>query len=413
MIQGVLQPATEASYLWVAVPVWAVLIITYLVRLHALLLSTPDEITKSSPKRWTKDELRKAYQEREKNPITTASYADRIPPKLDRRYIVTGGSGLVGGYIVLQLLERGQPPESIRIVDYRRPSRSDLLEGVAAKVDFVQADVSSTKATDKAFSKPWHPTVTPLPLTVFHTAAVIVPSDRSKLVYGVCEAVNVRGTQNVVDASRRADADILISTSSGSISIRPVELWVAPWRFFSFSPRSAISSHWPRHFWQILDEADFFLPPRKHEEYYANYPASKAAGERIVCAAKTESFRTGSIRPANGVYGNPTDNTVGGALAKSVFPTWISHIVNSFAHGINVAIAHLNLEAVLASPSLGSASDNQRMTPQAGRPFVVTDPNAPITYGDLYLAIETLAVTPFRTVPVQPIILLIMSYLIE
>jgi nucleoside-diphosphate-sugar epimerase len=222
-------------------------------------------------------------------------------------------SGLVGGYIVLQLLERGQPPSSIRIVDLRPPNRADMLQGPATQVDFVQTDVSSAEATDKAFSKPWHPSVAHLPLTVFHTAAVIVPSDRSKLVSGFCEAVNVRGTQNVVDAARRAGADVLVSTTSASISIRPIELWVPPWRLWSRGS--------PRNFWQVLDEQDFFEPLRAHDEFYANYPASKAAAERIVCAENSKGLRTGCIRPANGVYGNPTDNTVGGALAKSVFPT--------------------------------------------------------------------------------------------
>lgn len=214
---------------------------------------------------------------------------------------------------MLQLLERGQPPESIRIVDFRPPSRADMLYGPVGEVDFVQTDISSAEAMESAFGKPWPSSVAHLPLTVFHTAAVIVPSDRSKLVSGFCEAVNVRGTQNVVDAAQRAGADVLVSTTSASISIRPVELWVPPWRMWL--------GQWPRHFWQVLDEKDFFEPLRRHEEFYANYPASKAAAERIVCGANCERLRTGCIRPANGVYGNPTDNTVGGALSKAVLPT--------------------------------------------------------------------------------------------
>ncbi|KAL2024230.1 hypothetical protein VTK56DRAFT_9386 [Thermocarpiscus australiensis] len=378
------------------------LLVAYLVRLNQLLLGTPDEVKKLTPTRWTKEVILERYQRLEAHPITTRSYAHRIPPKLARRYIVTGGSGLVGGYIVLQLLERGQPPESIRIVDFRAPNRADMSHGPATKADFVQADISSFEATEKAFTKPWHPSVAHLPLTVFHTAAVIVPSDRSKLVYGFCEAVNVRGTQHVVDAARRAGADVLVSTTSASISIRPVELWVPPWRMML----SKTSESWPRNYWQVLDERDFFEPPRRHEEYYANYPASKAAAERIVCAANCNEFRTGCIRPANGVYGNPTDNTVGGPLAKAVYPTWASHIAQSFAHGINVAIAHLDFEAILSSPESASS-------PQAGRPFVITDPNPPILYSDLYFLIKTLAITPFRVAPLQPIVMVLLSYPIE
>lgn len=75
-------------------------------------------------------------------------------------------------------------------------------------------------------------------------------------------------------------------------------------------------------------------------------------------------------------------------------------------HGINCALAHLQLEAVLADPSSASA-------PQAGRPFVVTDPGPPITYGDLYHLLATLAATPFRLVTLPPVPMLLLSYAVE
>lgn len=186
-----------------------------------------------------------------------------------------------------------------------------MLAGAVSEVDFARADISSAAATDAAFAKPWPSAVAHLPLTVFHTAAVIVPSERSKHVYGLCESVNVHGTQHVLDAARRAGADIFVSTSSGSIAIRPVKFWMAPWKMFS---------SWPRNFWQVLDEADFFKPLRPHEEFFGNYAASKAAAERIVCGANSPTLRTGCIRPANGVYGHPTDNPVGGPLSQDSFP---------------------------------------------------------------------------------------------
>jgi hypothetical protein len=70
-----------------------VLLVAYLVRLNQLLLSTPDEIRKLAPARWTKELLVETYRRLEAHPITARSYAARIPPKLERRYIVTGGSG--------------------------------------------------------------------------------------------------------------------------------------------------------------------------------------------------------------------------------------------------------------------------------------------------------------------------------
>jgi hypothetical protein len=80
--------------------------------------------------------------------------------------------------------------------------------------------------------------------------------------------------------------------------------------------------------------------------------------------------------------------------------------VQSFVHGVNVAIAHLDFEAILVSPEAESL-------PQAGRPFVVTDPNPPISYRDLYFLVETLATTPFRTLSLPPAVMVLMSYAVE
>lgn len=290
------------------------LALVYLVNLNRLLSITPDEVKKLAGERWTDEQVIKTYERLRHNPITTASYASQLPPKLNRRYIVTGGSGLVGGYIVLQLLERGQPPNTIRIVDFQPPHRRDQLDHpLFNKINFQKTDISSAISTDAAFSQPWDdPAVANLPLTVFHTAAVIIPSARSQLVNGFCEAVNVGGTENVLAAARRSGADVFVSTSSASISIRPVELWVRPWQGWGDAC--------PRGYCQVLEESDFFRPLRRHEEFFGNYPASKAKAERIVCGANCRELRTGCIRPANGVYGHPTDNTVGGPLNSQVTP---------------------------------------------------------------------------------------------
>ncbi|RYO73923.1 hypothetical protein DL766_005882 [Monosporascus sp. MC13-8B] len=380
--------ADSIPYQWYVNPGWVLwatvaLLILYLLRVDQLLRRTPAEVRKLSGPRWTPEELRKTYKRLEEIPI---EYTDRLPRKVDRRYVVTGGSGLVGGFIVLQLLARGNPPESIRIVDIRRSERNDMRTRLASRVEFVQADITSPASVAAAFSRPWHPSVKNLPLTVFHTAAVILASERSEYHYGFPEAVNVRGTKNVLEAARNAGADIFSSTSSGSICIKPVVPWVAPWA------RSV------RNFWQILDAKDFDKPLRGRGGFFGNYPYSKAVAERFVCSQNSETFRTGCIRPANGVYGNPTDNTLGDPLGRAVLPT--------FVHGANVAIAHLHHEAALAMP----IAQSHRC---AGKPFVVTDPNPPIAYEDLYLIIKTLSVHPFRTIYLPPVFILLLSHAVE
>lgn len=51
--------------------------------------------------------------------------------------------------------------------------------------------------------------------------------------------------------------------------------------------------------------------------------------------------------------------------------------------------------------------------PQAGRPFVITDPGPPIMFGDLYTDVRVLSVHRFRIVTVPPIIMLLLSVLVE
>lgn len=218
--------------------------------------------------------------------------------------------GLVGGCIILDLLARGQPPESIRIIDLRPPVRKDLLDDKAASiVQFAQADITSKASVDEAFNKQWPQSVAKLPLTVIHTAAVINPSDRAKSLLYRCLAINQVGTTYVLNAAEATGADVFIATSSGSVDIRRVGFWIKPW------------TRWPRRFVQTVGHVDASAPLRSHEEYFGNYAVSKAAAEKIVIKANSPTFRTGCIRPVNGVYGNRYDHTLGTYLKTSKVQT--------------------------------------------------------------------------------------------
>jgi hypothetical protein len=74
--------------------------------------------------------------------------------------------GLVGGFIVLQLLARGTPPANIRILDIRSPERNDMTEGLAKEVEFIQTDITSAAVVDAAFGKPWPKDWSALPVVV-------------------------------------------------------------------------------------------------------------------------------------------------------------------------------------------------------------------------------------------------------
>ncbi|KIW07487.1 uncharacterized protein PV09_01453 [Verruconis gallopava] len=359
----------------------------YLWLVNKAILRVPKEVREISPRRWTKKEIAETYERIERNPI---DFTPHLPPKLDRRYIVVGSSGLVGGYMVLHLLQRGQSPESIRMVDFVPPKRLDVLRATKS-VEFVQADITSEDSTMAAFGRPWPKSVADLPLTVLHTAAVINFTDRARTLLPKVTKVNLTGTANVLSAAKRAGADIFLATSSASIAIKPVGFWIWPWQ------------RHPKNMFQFYGEDDAYAPLRDHFDYFGNYAVSKALAEKLVMDANSDTFKTGCIRPANGVYGTRYDHTVGTYLTRRDVPTWVPHIVQNFVHAEHVSLAHFDYERALLTAG----------NKVGGRSFVVTDPNPPITFSDIYTVLSTTSVTGFKATYIPPIFLLVISYPIE
>lgn len=77
---------------WIPYAAWFLIacLVAYLARLNYMLNGTPEEVQRLVGERWTPLQLREKYEELEERPI---NYTSQLPPKLDRRYIVTGGSG--------------------------------------------------------------------------------------------------------------------------------------------------------------------------------------------------------------------------------------------------------------------------------------------------------------------------------
>jgi nucleoside-diphosphate-sugar epimerase len=283
-------------------PILAVLLallLLYLYHVNRGMGSTPPEAVAQSPHRWTESEIRSTFERISKSPIDIRPH---LPPvQQQRRYVVVGGSGLVGGAIVLQLLARGQKSDTVRILDFLPPVRADLLHGDAAKVECVQCDITSKESVRNAFAQPWAlREMQKWPITVFHTAAVIIPGDRVRVLQSRVSSVNTVGTAHVLAAAHEAGADVFIATSSGSIAIRPCDYWIPPWRRL------------PNNFVQLYPDPGKDRNLRARNEYCGNYAISKAQAEDLVCKANDgDKFRTGCIRPACGVYGNRYDMTLG------------------------------------------------------------------------------------------------------
>lgn len=79
--------------------------------------------------------------------------------------------------------------------------------------------------------------------------------------------------------------------------------------------------------------------------------------------------------------------------------------VQNFVSAQNVSLGHLLFESVLLTTPFNSA--------RGGRPFNITDPNPPITVGDLFNAISILTVTPFRLTSIPPVVLHVLGQLVE
>lgn len=409
-----------------------VLLLILYIRLNdSRLKSIPPDALAVSPKRWTEADVRSTAARLDKAPL---SVRDQLGPRTGRRYIVVGGvsirillivvrcvycvyqAGFLGGWIVNQLLERGEDPKRIRVLDLRTPTRKDLLVGAAKEVHFIQVNVSNAVDVQAAFSLPWPTTSTsnfkeaaPPPLTVFHTAANIRFYERHPALVGSSAKVNVVGTQNIVNAARKAGATVMVYTSSGSVGVHRSRFWLWPWEKL------------PKYFVQVINDEEGRLPKR-HEEFFSNYAVTKRGAERIVRDAdKTVTgvvtgdegvvLRTGCIRPGNGVFGPRGDMLVGAYLVRQTNPTWISSVMQSFTYVENCAVAHLNYEQRLIE--LASRNSSKKCPDIGGQAFTIADPGPTPTYGDVYDALTTLTDGECHFPNMSPTAMLLLAHLVE
>ena len=206
-------------------------------------------------------------------------------------------TGLVGGWIVAHLLQRGESGSHIRILDVAPPTRPEVDEN---NVQYIKSDLSSMDSVTSAFTKPWPTSASKSPLTVIHTVAYIRASDRSPDMLAPYERVNINGTRNIISACTSSGADILVATSSGSIGIR------VP-RYFHLSWRGLY-----KNAFQLSNNGD---PPQEEgldaplSTTGSCYAWSKMRAEKLVKDANGKNgLRTGIIRPSHAIFGDGVDS---------------------------------------------------------------------------------------------------------
>lgn len=288
---------------------------------------------------------------------------------------------------------RGEDPKAIRIIDLVPSKRPAVL---SAGVDFQKTDVTDPKSVAAAFEAPWPSNVKNLPLTVFHTVALINPGDRKAMFLGPLIKVNIEGTRNCLDAAHKAGTSCFVGCSSGSVGCGVPNYFPLPFQT-------------GKDIYQYSDNADppvsLDAPP---EKFPICYTWTKAQAEKLIRAATTPSCPTGIIRPTNGVYGSGVEQSSSltwDYLRRGGGPTWLTETVQPFVHSANVSIGHLCLEKALLDNRPGVA----------GSAYCITDPNPPIRYGDLYAALSLLAhpSTPVTFPKVPFILLYLLSLVVE
>ncbi|CAI7647667.1 unnamed protein product [Penicillium glandicola] len=365
----------------------------YMWRVNSAMKVVPEEAQKLSPHRWTVGEIKAAYKKSLETPIDVTK---SLSPKQSRRYVIVGGTGLVGAWIVSHLLARGEDPEAIHILDLISPEQDILKQGVC----WTKTNITDELAVTTAFEEPWAAKVTNLPLTVYHTAAIIRPQDRFKSFLPLSSKVNIDGTRNVLNAAKAAGATAFIWTSSGSIALHKPTFWIAPW---ATQPKRVV---------QVISDSTKL--PESHDQFFGNYAVTKTEAERLVRAADNPetNFRTGCIRPTNGVHGTGgQDNNVTTDLhlRNGGSPTWARPILQSFVHAENVSLAHLLYEQRLIQQS----EPGSQLPNTGGQAFIVSDPNPAISFDDLYTVLATLSKTPVSFPEVQPVLMLLLAYFVE
>jgi UDP-glucose 4-epimerase len=121
------------------------------------------------------------------------------------RALVTGGAGFIGSNLVDALLGRG---DEVTVLDDVSTGRRENLEGALSKgAELVELDIRDGEELAALFARAQ-------PEVAFHLAAQI--DVRKSTADPAFDArVNVEGTINVLDASRRAGTPRVVNTSTG------------------------------------------------------------------------------------------------------------------------------------------------------------------------------------------------------
>lgn len=214
--------------------------------------------------------------------------------------LVTGGAGFLGKAIIRELLDPDLPvvPAKIRIFDFADP-KDNYHDG---PIEYIQGDIRDVEALKVACKD--------IDL-VIHSAAIVdwgIKTDEEVL------AINVTGTENVIEACKHNGVSYLVLTSS----------------------LDAVYSGTP-----LINIDESFPYPEKHKTSYCR---SKYLAEQAVMKANSGRLKTCALRPSD-IYGEADPYHIGSLvnMAKGGFYVRLGNGSAKCQHIYvgNIANAHL------------------------------------------------------------------------
>jgi sterol-4alpha-carboxylate 3-dehydrogenase (decarboxylating) len=256
--------------------------------------------------------------------------------------LITGGSGFVGGWIVRAVREQ-LPDLEVAVVDRQK---SKELDG---SVQFFQVDITDKTAVLRCFEEV-------KPVAIIHSAGIVPNAGTryitSKKAYDRTYAVNVGGTQNILEAAKAVGVRYFVYTSSVTVIVDDLSV-----------DHPNMTEDLP---------TDLATLP---------YGRTKSIAEKFVLEANhADNFKTCALRPSV-TFGPGDENcipTLQDCIAKGETPFVIGNPSKSlydFTYVTNIADAHaLALKNLMTT---GTA---------AGRPFFITN-GEPVSFRGFCLAV--------------------------
>jgi len=158
------------------------------------------------------------------------------------KYLVTGGAGFIGSNIVEKLLLLGH---EVRVLDNFSSGRRENIAAFLKDIDLVEGDIRDFDTVTKAVARVDY---------VLHQAALpSVPRSVEDPI--TSNAVNIDGTLNVLEASRRAGVKRFVMASSSSVYGESEELpkheAMVPSPLSPYAVNKLTDELYCRVFWQL------------------------------------------------------------------------------------------------------------------------------------------------------------------